>query len=333
MDSQDSEVLAAVRNWAAGDIASFSSPWPAPGARRRVPGRLDGAARRRPGAGLGIRRLHRGRPDLPHGGRRIPRHAAFRPALWRHPGRGAPLRPALRRRRGAGDRTGTRCGRAGRSRPAHRRGPVGVAQHRPRQRRGNGPRRLPQRPAELGWALPDHPARPRLAPADHRRRPDFPLSRLDGPGPGLPGADLRSAGRVQCRLGCPGRRPGAGHAGQRGSRTGPRSPQRGRRPDPRPQAGRHGAAGSAQVASLLCWRARLARQQRPAPRTAAAAFRPVRGRGGAASRTGRPAHRQPHAAGNRRLHPRRDHGDQERPPPFAATERLPAADRSGCRID
>ena len=43
MDSQDLQVLAALRRWAAGGHrAARSSPWPAPGARRRARRGLDG---------------------------------------------------------------------------------------------------------------------------------------------------------------------------------------------------------------------------------------------------------------------------------------------------
>ena len=45
---------------------------------------------------------------------------------------------------------------------------------------------------------------------------------------------------------------------------------------------------------------------RPAPRTPAAVFRPLAGRGQPLAWPGRPAHRQPHTAGNRRLHPGRN---------------------------
>ena len=109
----------------------------------------------------------------------------------------------------------------------------------------------------------------------------------------------------------PGVDAGADDARRHGAGNAPRRALRGRGADARSEARRPRADGGAEVAGVLCRRAGLARQQRQAPRTAAGVRRDGR-RDRAPARSHRPLHRQPHAAGDRRLDPGRDHRGQER---------------------
>ncbi|KAK0340083.1 hypothetical protein LTR94_031942, partial [Friedmanniomyces endolithicus] len=157
---------------------------------------------------------------------------------------------------------------------------AGRAPRAPGQRRGQ-PRAGPgqRHPAHRGWRAA-HPARPALAPVHHRRRPAVALPGHDRGRHGLPRHRVRSARGIPQRLFHPRREPGARHARRPGDRGQARCAQRRGGPDPRSQAGRPGADGSAQVRRFLCRRHRLARQQRQAAR-APQAVRPHRGRTGA----------------------------------------------------
>src|SRR5574343_357444 len=140
----------------------------------------------------------------------------------------------------------------------------------------------------------------------HRRGADFALRGDDGAGARLSRLLLRSAQRIRRRLGRAGDRTDCRDARRRRQCAESRSAQRRCSADPRSQARRHGAARSAEIAGLLRRRAGLEGQQRQAPRAIAAVFRPLADRSRPPAWSGRPADRQPDAAGNRRRHPGRD---------------------------
>ena len=202
MDSVDIEVLRSAEAWRkAGHRVTFGTIVRTWGSAPRPGGRPGGDPRRRPGRGLGLRRLRRGRPDRQGARGQRGEGQAAADHLRRHQRGGDALGAALRRHARAGDGAGDREKRVRRAARDHlqaatRAPPPGDGQ-RPRddaagQRRGR---------AGIRRQGAHHGARPALAPDPDRRRAADALPRRDGAHARLPGAGDRSARGVRRRLG------------------------------------------------------------------------------------------------------------------------------------